>query len=150
MTIGRLSVGGKDMRERTDNVLTVVPWSLTRCAIIAGLVGILVACGHTLIGRCCIDKNHSSQIVTMVYDATRYLWPTAGMIASFVTGPLDRDALLASVILAILANSIVYALIGSILAVASQQVSAKNSITWRIPLAGTAGPGRGPTTSGCS
>jgi hypothetical protein len=92
-------------------------------ATIAGAIGITVAVLSIAISTCCIDPAASGPGVALFRRASRYLWPTASIMPGFLTGPLDRQAVLLRVILAILANSIPYAVIGA------GYVMARNALT---------------------
>src|SRR5690348_13042556 len=97
------------MRRRTRNAFSMNRWSLLRVALIGGAVGIAIALVSMALSRCCIDPLSPGAAPTLFRKASKYLWPTNGIMPAFVTGPLDRRAVLVGVVLAVLANALPYA-----------------------------------------
>jgi len=88
-------------------------WPVLRVTVVAGAIGIAVALLSMAISTCCIDPSASGTGTALFRGASKYLWPTAGIMPAFLTGPLDRQAVLIRVVLAVLANSIPYAAIAA-------------------------------------
>ena len=132
------AVWANHMQRRTRNAPPVTGSRVWVALAAGGASGIAAALILIAISTCCIDPSGSGTGLTLFRRATDWLWPTAGIMPAYLTGPIDQKAILARVALAVVANAIPYAALTALFLVARR---------WLYKHSGRCGKGRGETRS---